>query len=232
MTGADGQPMLQVVPLQVSSQLDAAGLGQLAQLDLSQLAGLDAQTLQALNLQAMQGMGPLVVHMPGAGSHPMLAAAGLGQGLQLAMPGLAMHNHGHHGHHHPGREAVIAHIKEAVKLLMHSSEELQRKKRQQSRRSELNQRRALLLPDGSAAPGALPTTAAGTPAPPPVRPTNMLAAIQALPPAEKRNMLISALRRALPIMMQTAQPGSEGYDGGYEVGAVHGVVLCGKVGWY
>jgi hypothetical protein len=33
----------------------------------------------------------------------------------------------------------------------------------------------------------------------------MLAAIQALAPAEKRNMLISALRRAIPVMMQTAQ---------------------------
>jgi hypothetical protein len=33
----------------------------------------------------------------------------------------------------------------------------------------------------------------------------MLAAIQSMPPAEKRAMLVSALKRALPIMMQTAQ---------------------------
>jgi hypothetical protein len=39
MTGADGQPVLQVMPL----QLDAAGLGGLGQIDLSQL---DPSTLQ------------------------------------------------------------------------------------------------------------------------------------------------------------------------------------------
>lgn len=46
MTGADGQPMLQVVPLQMP---DAASLGQLGQMDMSQLTqltGLDPQTLQ------------------------------------------------------------------------------------------------------------------------------------------------------------------------------------------
>lgn len=155
--------------------------------------------LQALTLQGMQvgNMQQVLFQMPGAAAgQPMLAA-----GLQLAMPHqLQMHNA-----HHPGREHIIAHIKEGIKLLMHSSEELQRKKRQQLRRNELNQRRALLLPDGSAAPGSLATTAAGIPAPPAVRPTNMLQAIQAMPMAEKRAMLIAALRRALPVMMQTCQ---------------------------
>jgi hypothetical protein len=33
----------------------------------------------------------------------------------------------------------------------------------------------------------------------------MLAAIQSMPPQEKRAMLVSALKRALPIMMQAAQ---------------------------
>lgn len=199
MTGADGQPMLQVVPLQMP---DAANLGQLGQMDMSQLTqltGLDPQTLQALTLQGMQvgNMQQVLFQMPGAATgQPMLAA-----GLQLTMP----HQLQMAGIHHPGREHVISHIKEGIKMLMHSSEELQRKKRQQMRRNELNQRRALLLPDGSAAPGALPTTAAGTPAPPPVRPTNMLQAIQAMPMAEKRAMLISALRRAIPVMMQTCQ---------------------------
>ena len=40
MTGADGQPVLQVVPLQLPGQIDASGLGQI---DLSQL---DPSTLQ------------------------------------------------------------------------------------------------------------------------------------------------------------------------------------------
>jgi hypothetical protein len=52
--GADGQPVLQVVPLQVP---DAGHLGQLGQIDLSSLAQLDPATLQALNLQAMQVRG-------------------------------------------------------------------------------------------------------------------------------------------------------------------------------
>lgn len=68
----------------------------------------------------------------------------------------------------------------------------------------------MVLPDGSAAPGALPTYSGGggsLPPPAPLRPNNMLAAIQSMPPAEKRAMLVSALKRALPIMMQTAQVG-------------------------
>lgn len=65
----------------------------------------------------------------------------------------------------------------------------------------------MVLPDGSAAPGALPTYSGGgsIPPPAPLRPNNMLAAIQSMPPQEKRAMLVSALKRALPIMMQTAQ---------------------------
>jgi hypothetical protein len=83
---------------------------------------------------------------------------------------------------------------------------VQRKRRQQNRRTELNQRRAMVLPDGSAAPGAMPTYSGGSQPPPaPLRPNNMLAAIQNMPPQEKRAMLVSALKRALPIMMQTAQ---------------------------
>lgn len=197
MTGADGQPMLQVVPLQLPGQLDASGLGQL---DLTQL---DPNTLQALNLQAvnMGDMQQLVLHMPGQDLTSQLQLAGMSGTIGMHHMG----NLGGSGGPRPSRDAVVAHIKDAVKMLMHASEELQRKRRQQNRRTELNQRRAMLLPDGSAAPGAMPTYSGDAPATGNLRPNNMLAAIQSLPPQEKRAMLVSALKRALPIMMQTAQ---------------------------
>jgi hypothetical protein len=116
MAGPDGQPMLQVVPLQLPGQLDASGLGQI---DLSQL---DPNTLQALNLQAvnMSDMQQLVLHMPGQDLASQLQLAGM-PGMNLAMGGMGMAG----GGPQPSRDAVVAHIKEAVKLLMHASEELQ-----------------------------------------------------------------------------------------------------------
>lgn len=103
------------------------------------------------------------------------------------------------------RDSGLTHLRCCWLVLLLPSA-VQRKRRQQNRRTELNQRRAMVLPDGSAAPGAMPTYSGGSQPPPaPLRPNNMLAAIQNMPPQEKRAMLVSALKRALPIMMQTAQ---------------------------
>jgi hypothetical protein len=51
MTGPDGQPVLQVVPLQLPGQIDASGLGQI---DLSQL---DPSTLQVGQCYSSLSMG-------------------------------------------------------------------------------------------------------------------------------------------------------------------------------
>lgn len=77
---------------------------------------------QALNLQAvnMGDMQQLLVHMPGQDLAGQLQLAGMpgmgmGMGMGLGIPGGPK----------PSRDAVVAHIKEAVKLLMHASDELQ-----------------------------------------------------------------------------------------------------------
>lgn len=213
----------------------------------------------------MGDMQQLVLHMPGQDLASQLQLAGM-PGMGMAhMGGLGMGGGG--GGPRPSRDAVVAHIKDALKLLMHASDELQvgvgvfgvqaghnlgrwcpscpiarpqqaprvcrptqtrhtapnmtlpnnpfclhthpqRKRRQQSRRTELNQRRAMVLPDGSAAPGALPAySGGGGAAPPPalMHSSGMLAALSTMPGPEKRAMLVSALKRALPSMMNAAQ---------------------------
>jgi hypothetical protein len=77
---------------------------------------------QALNLQAvnMSDMQQLVLHMPGQDLASQLQLAGM-PGMNLAMGGMQLGG----GGPKPSRDAVVAHIKEAVKLLMHASEELQ-----------------------------------------------------------------------------------------------------------
>jgi hypothetical protein len=83
-------------------------------------------TLQALNLQAvnMGDMQQLVLHMPGQDLASQLQLAGM-QGMSMAhMGGLGM-GMGGAGGPRPSRDAVVAHIKDALKLLMHASDELQ-----------------------------------------------------------------------------------------------------------
>lgn len=80
--------------------------------------------VQALNLQAvnMTDMQQLVLHMPGQDLASQLQLAGMPGAMSMAqmqMGGM------HMGGPKPSRDAVVGNIKEAVKLLMHASEELQ-----------------------------------------------------------------------------------------------------------
>ena len=184
------QPMLHVVPLQMPSHLDS-GLQINSQMHLQQLVPL-----------MIPGGGPL-----GAG-HPMLQAL-----PQLAAGGALIPAQ----HLLSGRDALVATTTDGLRLLMHSSEELRRKKRQQARRAELNQRRALVLPDGTAAPGAPGGASPGSIAAAQAinsRPGSMLAVIQAMPMDQKREHLVMVLRRSLTHMMNISQPRRlEGLDG-------------------
>lgn len=77
-----------------------------------------AVSLQALNLQAVD-MQQLVLHMPGQ-DLSQLQLAGM-PGMNMAHMGMGMGGGGNRAN----RDAIVSHIKEAVKLLMHASEELQ-----------------------------------------------------------------------------------------------------------
>lgn len=70
----------------------------------------------------MGDMQQLVLHMPGQDLASQLQLAGM-PGMGMAhMGGLGM---GGGGGPRPSRDAVVAHIKDALKLLMHASDELQ-----------------------------------------------------------------------------------------------------------
>jgi hypothetical protein len=78
--------------------------------------------MQALNLQAvnMTDMQQLVLHMPGQDLASQLQLAAMPGAMSMAQMG-GMHM----GGPKPSRDAVVANIKEALKLLMHASDELQ-----------------------------------------------------------------------------------------------------------
>jgi hypothetical protein len=173
------QPMLHVVPLQMPSHLDSG-------------------------MQINQQMHLMPLMIPGGGAlgagHPMLQAL-----PQLTAGGALIPAQ----HLLSGRDALVATTTDGLRMLMHSSEELKRKKRQQARRAELNQRRALVLPDGTAAPGAPGGVSPGSIAAAQAinsRPGSMLAVIQAMPMDQKREHLVMVLRRSLTHMMNISQP--------------------------
>lgn len=83
-------------------------------------------SLQALNLQAvnMGDMQQLVLHMPGQDLASQLQFAGM-PGMNMTMAQMGLHMGGVPGGPKPSRDAVVGNIKEALKLLMHASDELQ-----------------------------------------------------------------------------------------------------------
>lgn len=199
------QPMLQVVPLQLSGSLDddtAAHLmsHNLIPLVLSQQAGGHLANLGPGLISA----GPSTMQLPPP--------------QNLAPPETPTEIL-------EGRPGVVQRAVEGLKWLMHSSEELARKKRQQRRRAELNQRRALpYTPEvGMAADGSTPGSAGGNLdgagggfggagsalsqralSAHSRTPRNIMASINhisQMPSEEKRALLVSSLRRAIPALL-------------------------------